>query len=123
VSAKCGGADVDLTEKQITNIKECLKLVGAETVHDLGIENGACFFKCTMEKKGMIDDKGVPHKEKMGDLIDMAIPDNVKGQIKAGLEKCFDEESKDIKMKGDDDMCSTFLPLAMCVHSTFVKIC
>ena len=41
VSAKCGGQDVDLTEKMITNIKECLKVVGAETVHDLGIENGA----------------------------------------------------------------------------------
>ncbi len=41
VKAKCKGTDVDLSEKAITNINECLKVVGAATVHDLGMENGA----------------------------------------------------------------------------------
>ena len=41
VEAKCKGESVDLTEQTITNIKECLKMVGAATVHDLGMENGA----------------------------------------------------------------------------------
>lgn len=41
VSRKCGGEDVDMSEQMITNIKECLQMVGAETVHDLGLENGA----------------------------------------------------------------------------------
>jgi len=118
---KCKGVDMTFTEEQVLHMKDCMKLVGIENIHDLGIENAGCFSKCAMQKKGLIDADGKPHKEKIVNMMDASIPEELRTGLRGAMEKCLEAEGDKINVNEED--CSSFLPLSMCVHSAFSNLC
>ena len=109
------------TEEQVMHLKDCMDVVGITNIHDLGIENAGCFSKCAMIKKGLYDAEGKPHKEKISNLMGNSVPESIQADVQNRIEQCLDAEGDKIDVNEED--CSSFLPLSMCVHAAFTELC
>ncbi|OXA38985.1 uncharacterized protein LOC110861457 [Folsomia candida] len=118
---KCRGVDLDATEDHMMHVTDCLSKAGAKEFHDVPAEKMPCFGKCVMEKKGIIDDKGLPHKENIMKLITDNMPKAVHDDLNKRMENCLAEETSMIDPA--DPSCNTYMPLGMCMHLSFLEEC
>ncbi|ODM93930.1 Calcitonin-like peptide type 1 receptor [Orchesella cincta] len=132
----CKGVDLDLTEEHAMSVDDCLRMYNATSIKDISpsafavriysislpvarIHNEYCVGKCVMEKTGLVDSSGKPHKENIFNMITDALPVEVHDDLQIKFEKCLDEETEEIDPL--DDSCVSYLPLCMCIHLAFLE--
>jgi len=118
---KCKGVDINISDEQMMVILECAAELQVMSKADLTPEKMPCFSKCLLEKKGLIDHDGTPHKEKIVNMVDNGLPEALQADVKKHLAQCLDDHGS--KVKKDDATCMSFEPLTKCVHDAFIHLC
>ncbi|CAG7717145.1 unnamed protein product [Allacma fusca] len=120
--AKCKGHDLNVSEKRKAVIVDCSMQLGIKSKSDFTPEKLPCFSKCLIEKQGLVDENGKPHKEKILQIqSDSKLPEELKAEIRKLMGDCLDEHGSKIQM--DDKTCKSFEPLTMCVHKSYMTLC
>ncbi|CAG7717143.1 unnamed protein product [Allacma fusca] len=121
-NAKCKGHDIDVNEKDMGFILDCAGELGIKSKNDITLEKMPCFSMCLIEKQGLIDHDGTPHKEKILEMeADTKLPEELKADIRKHLSDCLDEHGP--KAKADDKTCKSFEPLTTCIHKSYLHLC
>jgi hypothetical protein len=118
----CRSSTIKLTDEHLKLFNECLGVVGAKTVMNLTPSTAGCFAKCFFEKEGLLDAAGKPHKENIMKAIDEGLPADLVEPWKKEMETCLDTDGQSIKVP-DDATCSSYMPVTMCFHMAYFKIC
>ncbi|ODM94202.1 General odorant-binding protein 69a [Orchesella cincta] len=118
----CRGVDLDITEDHIMHMNVCLKEAGAKEVKDVDPSKMPCFGKCVMARQGLIDDKGLPHKENLKKMIKDHLPKDVHDDLNKRIEFCLLPNNTEI-IDPKDESCATYLPTLMCMHIAFLEEC
>jgi len=122
MEVKCKGIDIKIPDEHKGDIVDCAKANGILKFTDISMDNAGCLSRCIMEKKGFVDTAGKPHKENIMKAIDDHLPAPLRAEWKTEIENCLDSDGKDLKVTGDPT-CTSYLPLAMCAHAAFTKVC
>ncbi|ODN03642.1 hypothetical protein Ocin01_03027 [Orchesella cincta] len=118
---QCDGHEITMSEKQVEGMKACAEVIGIKSMEEMTPDKIPCFAKCIMEKGGLLDAEGKPHKENILMNIDAAVPEEMKSTYKAAMEKCIDEHGHHLSPK--DETCMSYGPMAMCGMQAFKNIC
>jgi len=105
------------------NVQDCLKSAGVTAIKELTPDTVGCFSRCVMEKKELVDSNYKPHKENINKIVDESMPAAIIPEWKAEMEKCLDKEGMMLKPASEDPKCMSFMPLSMCMHMAFMKVC
>ncbi|CAG7817353.1 unnamed protein product [Allacma fusca] len=116
---KCRGMDMKVYEMDKMWMMECMKETQAKTPKEAMMM--PCFRKCMVIKRGIVDDMGMPNKEKAIELVKMTAPDAVQSELIPMAESCVDMHGgkvKDWKMS-----CESYVPVCQCMADAFMNTC
>ncbi|CAL8094111.1 unnamed protein product [Orchesella dallaii] len=118
---KCDGHEITMSDKQVEGMKACAEAIGIKSMEEMTPDKIPCFAKCIMEKGGLLDAEGKPHKENIMMQIDASVPEAMKTTYKAAMEKCIDDHGH--HLSPNDQTCMSYGPMAMCATQAFKNIC